>query len=143
MKCLQEDCDKELENKSGRQKFCSNSCKMKYFRKHGKKESITKIQLTGILNEVRAAIQEFKDLATQNNIPVKYAPITPESYDGKKMDKVIYDEFPKYASPSKTFEQYKQAKLECENVEDWEKLEQEILNSDLSQKQKTLLTKYN
>lgn len=40
----------------------------------------------------------------------------------------------------RSFEDYQRAKIECENEDQWRTLKAEILNSDLSQKQKSLLT---
>ena len=45
-------------------------------------------------------------------------------------------------SVEKTFDQFKEAKRECENEEDWEKIKAEIENSTLTTKQKNVLINY-
>lgn len=41
---------------------------------------------------------------------------------------------------TRSFEYYKQARIDCETEEDWRELKKEILDSDLPQRQKALLT---
>lgn len=58
MKCLVEDCNNEFENKTGRRRFCSDACKMKWHRKHPQKNVATKFDIQVLLNEFKATIQE-------------------------------------------------------------------------------------
>ncbi len=51
--------------------------------------------------------------------------------------------FPKSQTALKSFDQWQKEKRECENEEDWEKIKEGIENAtNLTSKQKTLLTKY-
>lgn len=65
-------------------------------------------------------------------------------YDGKESNRNSFDEQGKFEEPKRklirTFEQYKQLRIECENEEDWINLADEIRNApNLSSKQKSLL----
>jgi hypothetical protein len=60
MKCLAEDCTNEIENKTGRRKFCSNVCKMRHFRKHGNKGDIKLYQMQNLYNQMMEVWSELK-----------------------------------------------------------------------------------
>lgn len=65
-------------------------------------------------------------------------------YDGKETNRNSLDEPLKFEEPKRklirTFEQYRQLKLDCENEEDWNTLADEIRDApNLSTKQKQLL----
>lgn len=139
MKCLSEDCKNEFENKTGRRRFCSDACKMKWHRKHPKKNTATKLDIQVLLNEFKAAIQEMGTgvkVQQLNPISEKEAVALYNNTHPNQHLEISY-------VPSRTFEQYKQAKLECDDEHDWMKLKSEILASSLSARQKELLTKIN
>jgi len=144
IKCL--GCEKEFEPVRSTAKFCSVKCRVKHFRKHGKKDEIKPYKVQILLNEFRGAIDEFKDLMKSGSI--NYAPTPPNGFDGAKFDKVVHDESlsfdtlkKPFLKPQRSFDSYRQARIDCESQEQWEALKEEILNDAyLSTKQKSLLT---
>jgi hypothetical protein len=144
MECMAEDCKNEFENKTGRRRFCSDACKMKWHRKHPKKNTATKLDIQVLLNEFKAAIQEMGGLNKQTASDLFL--FGEARSDGKPLINGITPETKFEVSPvvvEKTFEQYKQLKFECDNDYDWSKLKAEIMASSLSTRQKDLLTKIN
>lgn len=125
--CLYENCDVEFEERDGK-KFCSTSCRVMYNRKHGKKNTITPVQMQVMYNSILEAINK---ISTVNNHPPSFGVIMPNKPTPDYSVKPII---------KRSFDYYKQARVDCENIEQWEDLKAEILNSDLSMKQKTLLT---
>lgn len=80
------------------------------------------------------------------NDKLNFTTVTPESYDGKKLDKITYDEPGQWQEPKplsfkapKTAAQYLELKRECETAEQWQELWEEINNSHLSFKEKQIL----
>jgi hypothetical protein len=143
MKCLQEKCDKEFESKTGRRKFCSDSCKMKYFRKHGKKGIVTPMQMQVLYNSVLEMVGKinYGVVPTILDAPKTYSQsgsISRSTFEHTD----VKQPFTARVSVEKTFDQFKEAKRECENEEDWEKIKAEIENSTLTTKQKNLLINY-
>jgi hypothetical protein len=117
MKCLAEDCNNEIVNKTGRRKFCSDSCKMKHFRKHGKKNVATKFDVQVLLNEIKSVVQDFAG-------KVNYG-VVPTILDAPRVTDLIRDELPQYSEPTpmqkpKSVVKYIQERLECENAEDYD-----------------------
>lgn len=137
MKCLK--CEKEFIPKRETAKFCSTNCRVKW---HVKNKDATKsIQDKVVEKELLETIAEFKELIKTTKI--NFSQITPSSYDGAKNTVHYLDEvamFPKKPLIRRSFENYQQLKLDCESIEAWEILKSEILVSDLSSKQKALLT---
>lgn len=62
MKCLREGCDSDFDSKTSRRKFCSDSCKMKHYRKHGKKTVASKFEMQVFMNDIKAMIQNFMEI---------------------------------------------------------------------------------
>jgi len=140
MKCLQEECNNEFESKTGRRKFCSDSCKMKYFRKHGKKVIVTPMQMQVLYN----SLLEMVGKINYGVVPtmVNYDEFEKKAPIGNPVKPTMGQPFTARVSTEKTFDQFKEAKRECENEEDWEKIKAEIENSTLTTKQKNLLINY-
>ncbi len=64
-------------------------------------------------------------------------------YNGVQNSSPIPDNTPMFTPRPKirrSFENYQQLKLDCESIEAWEVLKSEIMASELSTKQKSLLT---
>jgi hypothetical protein len=92
IKCLY--CEDEFEPKRETAKYCSDSCRVMYNRKHGKKNAVTKFQMQTLYNEIRSmvndlnkptnSIQPFQQPETNfpiNTTPLKLTPqIAPKSY---------------------------------------------------------------
>ena len=131
MECLQ--CQKELVGKRDTAKYCSDNCRVKWNRKNVTKKDITKVQIQVLYNEILEMVERIK------SVPM------PNFYDAPPINKHFTDEPPQYLSPKpqirRSFDYYRQARVECTNDEEWAELKDQILNDDfLSQKQKTLLT---
>lgn len=79
---------------------------------------------------------------------IKYAETTDSSFDGSNTKIHTIDEplsFDKmksaYLKPARSFDSYRQARIDCESQEQWLALKEEIMNDvNLSTKQKSLLT---
>lgn len=129
-------CDKEFEAKRDSAKFCSTSCRVMHNRKHGKKNTVTPVQMQALFNAMMEKLGEVG----------KIVAVTPkEAYDRPPL-KITYDEPPKFLSPQialKSFEQWQREKRECETEEQWEEIKAGIkAATNLTQKQKDLLIKY-
>lgn len=127
--CLQ--CKKEYEAKRGTSKFCSTNCRVKYNRKNGNKKSVGKVELEVLYNKILDLVDKFEKP-------------TESSFKGEAINIHKYDEVGQYTEPKRqlirTFEQYRQLRLDCENEEDWQILADDIRNApNLSTKQKQLL----
>lgn len=137
MKCLVENCKNEFESKTGRRKFCSDKCKLKYFRKHGKKNTASKFEITSILNEVKAAIQELKDLRSGK---ITGQPMSLKSYDTEF--KPRSDDEPKqWQEPEETisFQEAMNLLADCVYPPEFEKLWKRVQKSkNITEKQKQL-----
>lgn len=102
----------------------------------------TKFDITVLLNEFKAAIQEMKGNSIQNRDKVNYSPVTLSSYDGKKMDKITYDE-PAQWVEAPTFQELLNGMSNLQFADDKESYAEKIRKTSafLSDKQiKLLLT---
>lgn len=133
MKCLEQNCNNQIESKTGRKKFCSNKCKMKHFRKVGKKNIVTKADIQILFNEFKAAIQEFSKRAnngTLNNVAEIKKEIISEH---KPM-------FPKSAQIIKSVEEWVAEKRAIELEEDFVGFQKRLDEATyLSDRQKKLI----
>lgn len=125
MKCLQEGCENEFESKTGRRKFCSNACKMKWHRKQPNSKNV--------LNKVQ--VQVLYNAMLEMTSSIKYLPTTPQSYDAPRMNNFRNDEIGQWEEPKKQLIRYPyetllQMKQECENQEDWNNLKELIEASE-------------
>lgn len=130
MKCLTEDCDNEFESKTGRRKFCSDACKMRYFRKHGKKDSVSLMQVQVLYNAVLDMVGK-----------INYG-VTPTLLDGKRDSFAKMDEVGLWVSPkpdTKSFQQFMNELPELETEHEYRTKAAEIEASGLTKKQKDLL----
>jgi len=131
--CLE--CRTEFEPKRDFGKFCSDKCRVKWHRKNPNKgNTLDKVQVQVLYNTMLDLLSSFKYPPSNEKFkesvnPVFKYPIT-KNYFGQESKITI----------RRTFENYQQLRKECENEEDWLMLKEEILNSDLSIKQITLLT---
>lgn len=140
-KCLQ--CQKEYKSKRPSSKFCSDNCRVKYHRNHKgesktQKPEVGKIELEVLYNKILDLVGKFE----KPEMPINYVQERREHIDRNiefHADNTI-ESFPKKRILVRTFEQYRQLKLECENEEDWNILAEEIREApNLSTKQKQLL----
>jgi hypothetical protein len=136
MKKQCEQCEKEFEYSRDAARFCSGKCRVKWNRNHPKKE-VTKIEMEVLYNQMLDLVSEMKNnlAAVQPNINYVISEIAVPNNEhimsvGKPQIKI-----------KRSFENYQQLRIDCENEEDWVELKEEILNCEhLTQKQKTLLT---
>lgn len=130
--CL--NCEKQFNEKKETAKYCSTSCRVMWNRKNKDKPKTLNAEqrLTIIYNKIMEAIvSEPKFIQDQKKVVSDIETIGIAEY------KPMFQQ-PKF---SKSFQYYQQARLDCENADDWAELRNEILQSDLSVKQKELLTK--
>jgi hypothetical protein len=133
-KCLH--CEKEYQPKKKTSKFCSTSCRVMWGRKN-KSGLSQNAQMKVLVNTILDKLDK-----------VVFMQPTPESFDGAKFDIITHDEplsfdalKKPFLKPQRSFDSYRQARVECESQEQWEALKEEILNDvNLSTKQKNLLT---
>jgi hypothetical protein len=129
MKCLF--CENEFANKRETAKFCSTNCRVKWHNKHGGSKSgeVKKSTLQVLVNRMMDRLDK-----------IEAAEPTPTVLDAPKY-KPIFDEPLQYTKPKikRSYENYQQLKLDCDSIESWEELKNEILNSDLPKQQKILL----
>jgi hypothetical protein len=92
MKCLEEKCNNDFESKTGRRRFCSDKCKMKHFRKYGKKDVATKFDIQILINEFKSMVQEFlgrPDFRQESSVldaSKNYKPVNDEPLSFDKMN---------------------------------------------------------
>lgn len=134
MNCL--NCDKVFKQKRPTAKFCSDNCRVKYHRKHGKKDIIKPFQMQSLYNEI-------KDMLGKINYQ--------EANDGAKT-KITYNERPMFSTPvNPTYfnpadlpvlmEKYFERKRECQDATDWKSLSDEIDNDTRLNKQARIILK--
>jgi hypothetical protein len=128
--CLQ--CKKEFQSKKDTAKYCSVSCRVMWNRKNGKKKQAEKNAFDKILERLNSIEGNISVSATKYPTAIECQAKAAE-----------YASVSKPSSPilKRSFENYRQLRIECDNEDEWIKLKSEILSCDhLSQKQKTLLT---
>lgn len=133
MKCL--NCPKEFEPKrKDTAKFCSATCRVQYNRVNPK-EKVTRVQMQVLYNTMMERLGQ-----------IEFKPPTGSSFDGKKLDKITYDEPGQWQEPKpltfkapKSAAQYLELKRECETADQWQELWEEINSSHLSFKEKQIL----
>ena len=87
MKCL--NCQKEFEPKrKDTAKFCSATCRVRYNRVNPK-DKVTKVQMQVLYNTMMERLGQ-----------IEYKAATEASYDGKKLDKITYDEPGQWQEPN-------------------------------------------
>lgn len=116
MKCLAEDCKNEIESKTGRRKFCSDACKMKHFRKHGKKGVVTKIDVQMLFNDFKASVQDFTAKINSG--------VSPVILDSPKNSRIINDELSQWQEPKPVsqIEAWKKDMNACEDIYELERV---------------------
>lgn len=136
MECLFDTCDNTFESKTGRRKFCSDSCKMKYYRKHGKKDVATKFDMQMLINEFKSVIQELT-----SGGGIVFQPILPNPAEVKSLnnaeDYFIDLPEPKKIVRTKSVIEYVKARMECPDAESYQLWLEEVENDEnLSDKDK-------
>jgi hypothetical protein len=127
-------CNKEFEEQKDTAKYCSTSCRVMFNRNKPKKDKTisTETKLEVLYNSILEMVGKISDL------PKDYQSITHVGV--MKSNGEVEPMFPIKQKLRRSFENYQQLKLDCESVEVWNELKAEILASDLSSKQKALLT---
>ena len=84
-----------------------------------------------------------KKYGQQSKDAIQFTKPQKENFDSDIINSLKSDEVGQWQEPKKvlvrSFQQYNQLKLDCENQEDWSSLSEEIRNSSLSTKQKQIL----
>lgn len=127
-------CKKEFEEKKDTAKYCSTSCRVMFNRNKPKPKKMftSESKLEVLCNTVMDMLSN-----------VKFQPAPQSSFDGGNTNPLLVDEsvmFPIKQKIRRSYENYRQLKLDCESIEAWSELKAEILSSDLTQKEKGLLT---
>ena len=158
--CLQ--CKNKFKASTTKMKFCSSSCRLKFHRSKPKKNDlkfISPVQTQVLYNAMFDMMTKLAKSSELGVISQKVADSSTHSFkvqnfnSGGSVDGVYTDtckgtvnneaEMTKFHSKPKlirSFDNYKQLRAECENEDAWIELKSEILESDLSSKQKSLLT---
>jgi len=129
IKCL--NCEDEFEPKRTTAKYCSDSCRVMYHRKWGKKNLVTKLDMQILYNEMLSMVRDLNK--PTNSIQPQQQPETNFSINTPPF---------KIAQPKapKSFLQYQSEKKELENEDQYriwlEEVENDLL---LSTRQKQLL----
>lgn len=132
--CL--NCKKGFEQKKETKKFCSDSCRVMWNRKHGKKGAIKPIQMQVLYNSILEAVGKINSLGGVN---IPSAPLSDQNqalntYQSNSTKPVI----------RRSYEYYVQEKLACETMDEWEILKSKIEDDPyLTLKQKNFLIKNN
>jgi len=135
MKCL--NCQKDFSPKKATAKYCSDSCRVMYNRKNGKKKAVTSVQMQALYNSMMEAVEAFKSLP----LPADYQNIKSVGILGSNGQIIPLKPT---QHPLKSFDYYRAAKREVNNEEDWQAMKVEILKApNLSDKQKNLLLTVN
>ena len=128
--CL--NCEKEFKNQREAAKFCSAKCRVMWNRKNPS-NGVSKVQMQVLYNSLMEAVGKLNEKGIA--VPLT-AVSTPKGYFAPTT-------VPQPQTALKTFDQWREAKRECELPEDWEKIRVGIQSAtNLSQKQKDLLIKY-
>lgn len=128
--CLE--CKTEFKSKTDRRKFCSDKCKVKWHRKHPKKDSVSKFDFQALYNEFKAAIQDLGKI--QHVMPISQKD-TLAIYNTTHTDQFTSIETIK----QKTFQEHMNEIAELDTPYEYEIKTKEIQASNLSEKQKNLL----
>lgn len=160
-------CGEKMESKTAKKKFCSTKCRIYYNRELARgtldlpklEIQIDKLTAWAKSTELGAIAQKMADSKMRPFIIRNFNPdgsvegiytdacksavnVSPCSFDSaiKRIDHA--DEMPMFTQKPKlirSFDNYQQLKLDCENSESWNELKNEILASNLSSKQKAFL----
>lgn len=135
--CLK--CGKQFDAKKPTRKFCSDSCRVMYNRKHGKKKEIQVWQMKVLYDSMLEAVEIFKKRSQQVDIitPQRMPPVN--STPTNRMQNIIHEE--QVQLKAKSYDDYLIEKTECEDRETWLKIKEAILADPiLTDKQKFVLT---
>lgn len=133
MKCL--NCGKDIEAKTERRKYCSDACKMKYFRKHGKKNELKPYQMKVLYDAILELISNPSNSQLGKIYP--QLGITKEEVGSPQAISTTS----KYSlGELKTFQQHMNEIAELQYEDEYRKKYAEIEAAEnLSEKQKNLL----
>ena len=125
-KCL--NCQKEYVPKRSYSKYCSDSCRVAYFRKNGKKDAIKPLQLQVLYNAMLEMLQKG------GNLPIKNID-TPIAINNSNTNKVVVSRNEIKRSPANWVE----LRRECQDADEYnqwlEDLENDIHLTLLEKKQ--------
>lgn len=125
--CLQ--CQKPYEAKKETSKFCSTNCRVKWNRKNGNKKEISTLEMKVLYNAMLELLDKAKNNVTASEKINTSNPTTENKPTIERM------------KITRSFENYRQLRIDCPDDEEWLKLKQEIFDADnLTEKQKVLLT---
>lgn len=117
MKCKNETCNKEFEPKTSKQIFCSDNCKKQWHRKHakvavGQPSPESEQEITRLKAEIDRLNKEILSLK-----------------DDIQCWKTSYRELESRPMP-RSYNALMQAKVACNDKDEWEVLQKEILQND-------------
>lgn len=119
-------CKKEFEAKTDKRKFCSDSCRVMYHRKHGGKNSIKPFQVQALYNEMMEVLSKLK------------GGVLPEK--GETPPVAAKTEAPLPPKEQKTFQQFMNQIPELLYEDEFKAFAKEVnAATNLSQKQRDLL----
>lgn len=131
-------CKKEFQEKKDTAKYCSVSCRVMFNRKH----KVKALKFAAASNNTLLAdlVEKVDRLLGER---INYAPTTPNSFDSDRINTFRRDEAsqwqePKF-SPKMSVADYVQERLQCDDVDSFNKWERKLeADLNLSQKEKQL-----
>lgn len=134
IKCLK--CHKEFEPKRETAKFCSNSCRVGYHRKHGKSDKVKPYQMQAIYNAVLGLIEVTKQQSV--SLPADFKNV--QKIGVLNTDGTIEPLNLTKPKILRSFAYYEATIIECQTMDDYAPLRAEIEAADhLTQREKTIL----
>lgn len=137
--CL--NCKKPFDAKKDAAKFCKDSCRGMWNRKYGKKTVAAETKLDLIFKKMERIEGKVNDIDSRIEYPLGKG----DPFDAPPMKNFNHDEVGQWAAPKpkifKSFEYYQKARMECDTIESWRDIKNEIMMSNLTPKQKAFLTR--
>lgn len=122
-------CSKGFEPKKPTRKFCSDSCRVMYNRKHGKKGEIKPFQMQVMYNQIMEAVAKINE---SKSLPEPIGFIAEQSKHKRT--------YPSSVTILRSAEQWQALKRSCESEDEWYEVKEQILEADnLTPKQKQLI----
>jgi hypothetical protein len=129
--CLQ--CKKQYEGQRPTSKFCSTKCRVAYSRKNGNKKSVSATQVQVLYNATLDLLEKIEQKVFQ---PIN-KDLLPNNFT-HSFSGIVEEKKP--LEIKRTVEQWITLKRECQTMEEWAEIKNQILTAtNLSDKQKQFI----